>query len=210
MNDVTWTVYTHVSPHGKKYVGITRQKPEARWRNGDGYRRNRHFCRAITKYGWDNFQHLIIADGINETEAKEMEKSLIARLDLMNTANGYNQTLGGDGASGNRHTLSAETKAKMSKAKMGAGNCNYGKRFSDNHRAKLRDAKIGRYDGAKNPSAKAVMCTTTGETFNTTIEAGIYAGCCRSNISYCCGGKTKTAGRHPITGIKLSWAYANT
>ena len=33
-----YTVYCHIFPNGKRYVGITKQKPEYRWDNGNGYR----------------------------------------------------------------------------------------------------------------------------------------------------------------------------
>ncbi len=33
-----YNVYSHTSPSGKKYIGITKQKPEHRWSNGDGYK----------------------------------------------------------------------------------------------------------------------------------------------------------------------------
>ena len=32
-----WTVYRHIAPSGKVYIGITCQKPEYRWNNGNGY-----------------------------------------------------------------------------------------------------------------------------------------------------------------------------
>lgn len=71
----SWTVYAHIAPNGKMYVGITSQKPENRWRNGlSGYNSNDHFCNAIRKYGWENFQHEIIASGLTIEEASNMEK----------------------------------------------------------------------------------------------------------------------------------------
>lgn len=38
-----YTVYKHTTPSGKVYVGITKQKPEQRWDNGNGYKKNEHF-----------------------------------------------------------------------------------------------------------------------------------------------------------------------
>ena len=32
-----WTVYIHISPSNKYYVGITSREPELRWKNGKGY-----------------------------------------------------------------------------------------------------------------------------------------------------------------------------
>ena len=51
-------VYKHTCPNGKVYIGITSKKPEYRWgKNGIGYKKQPHFCRAIPKYGWGNIKH---------------------------------------------------------------------------------------------------------------------------------------------------------
>ena len=93
-----WTVYAHIAPNGKMYVGITGMDPEVRWRNGKGYRKNIYFDRAIQKYGWENFEHQIIASGLTKEEAGNCERLLIEKLDLMNKDKGYNQTSGGETA----------------------------------------------------------------------------------------------------------------
>ena len=61
----------HVSPHGKRYIGITSQDPpEKRWgRGGYEYRPNKHFWSAICRYGWDNFNHIILCTGLTFDEA---------------------------------------------------------------------------------------------------------------------------------------------
>ena len=33
-----YTVYKHISPSGKVYIGITKRKPEYRWNKGKSYR----------------------------------------------------------------------------------------------------------------------------------------------------------------------------
>ena len=35
-----WTVYIHISPNGKYYVGQTCKKPTSRWENGNGYKKS--------------------------------------------------------------------------------------------------------------------------------------------------------------------------
>ena len=91
-----WCVYCHTNKYnGKKYFGITSQRPADRWKAGSSYKRNTHFWRAIQKYGWyEGFIHEIIADNLTETEACQMEKDLIAKYNTTNPANGYNQTTG--------------------------------------------------------------------------------------------------------------------
>ena len=48
-----YTVYMHVFPNGKKYVGITSQDVSRRWRDGEGYE-GQVVYGAILKYGWNN------------------------------------------------------------------------------------------------------------------------------------------------------------
>lgn len=92
-----FTVYMHVNKiNQKKYIGITSQKPERRWKNGLGYT-EQYFARAINKYGWENFDHFILCEGLEEDEAKEMEIKLIAEYGSNNADRGYNCTIGGDG-----------------------------------------------------------------------------------------------------------------
>lgn len=90
-------VYEHVSPSGKRYIGITSQNPERRWRaDGSGYRQNPHFMNAIKKYGWENFNHKILYSGLTKEEACELEKTLIERYGTSKCCLGYNRSLGGE------------------------------------------------------------------------------------------------------------------
>ena len=90
-------VYEHVSPSGKRYFGITSQSPERRWRaDGSGYRQNPHFMNAIKKYGWENFAHNVIQDGLTKEEACELEQELILRFGTNRMDAGYNRSYGGE------------------------------------------------------------------------------------------------------------------
>ena len=91
-----WTVYIHISPSNKYYVGITSRELNQRWKNGIGYKKNDDFYRAIEEYGWDNFQHEIIAEYLTKDEACNMEKLLIAKLNSNDYHYGYNISSGGD------------------------------------------------------------------------------------------------------------------
>ena len=97
INDKTYCVYIHTSPSNKRYVGITSQRPpEQRWANGHGYNHNSHFTNAINFYGWDNFNHEIVADGLTSDDAMMMEQTLIEKYNTMDQRYGYNQTSGGE------------------------------------------------------------------------------------------------------------------
>ena len=90
-----WCVYVHINKvNGKMYVGITSKKPTNRWNNGRGYKSNSYFTNSIQKYGWDNFEHIIICKSKNKREAENIEKYLIKDWNTK-TPNGYNLTVGG-------------------------------------------------------------------------------------------------------------------
>ena len=95
-----YVVYKHTNKtNGKCYIGITgRANPNRRWCGGAGYSQNKYFYSAIQKYGWDGFEHSIIAEGLSLEEAYEMEKKLIKEYDSANRLYGYNLDLGGNGA----------------------------------------------------------------------------------------------------------------
>lgn len=94
-------VYLHESPSEKVYVGITRTSLRKRWQKGKGYLTGSQplFEKAIRKYGWDNFRHKIVLEGVSIREAKYTEKYLIRWYKLHNKS--YNITDGGDNTSPN-------------------------------------------------------------------------------------------------------------
>ena len=109
-------VYVHTcKANGKKYVGITTaSKPERRWREGNGYRYNKHFYSAILKHGWNNFQHEAW-ELTCESEMYYAEKYLIAYYHTTESEFGYNHSTGGEsGSSGCRY--SEEGRKKLSEA----------------------------------------------------------------------------------------------
>lgn len=111
-----YCVYMHVSPNGKKYIGITRQKPIRRWRKkGQGYKGNLYFTSAIKKYGWDNFEHKILFYELTQKEAEQKEIELIAKYKSSNYKYGYNLDNGGRTVG----TLREQTKEKIRKINLG-------------------------------------------------------------------------------------------
>lgn len=144
-----YTVYMHVLPKtfsGKEnnmiYIGITRVKPIQRWANGNGYVYNKRFFNAIKKYGWKNFNHIILDKDLSEQNAKEKEIELIAKFNSTDRRFGYNVSPGGD-------ICSKETAKKISLAQLGEKNHMYGKhfKFTEERKRKISESKIG----SKNP-----------------------------------------------------------
>lgn len=110
-----FTVYCHISPSGKRYVGITGKRTLSRWRkDGSGYFSSPHISRAIKKYGWDNFQHIIIAENLSKEWACKIEIDLIRDWKLQDPKFGYNISYGGE-----VHQHLDETKKKISITKTG-------------------------------------------------------------------------------------------
>lgn len=90
-------VYLHMNKSNDKvYVGITHHaNPNKRWGySGQKYTHSQKFNNAIKKYGWDNFDHVILCRTDKE-KAKVLEKALIAHYKRNNIS--YNLADGGIG-----------------------------------------------------------------------------------------------------------------
>ena len=93
-----WSVYIHIFPNDKKYIGITNQEPENRWgKNGNGYNKQKVMWSAIQKYGWNNIEHKVLYTNLSKEEADEKEKELIKLFETTTRmGEGYNVQEGGD------------------------------------------------------------------------------------------------------------------
>lgn len=172
-----WCVYIHTNKiNEKKYVGVTCRDPKIRWASGNGYRRPpkqgdaaSHFYHAIQKYGWDNFDHEIIQNGMNHSEAALLEKELIAKYDTTNPQKGYNVTAGGDGSIGAKHSQATREKlSNIMKERFKDPNNNpfKGKHHTEESKEKMRESHKGMYDGEKNPFAGKHHSEKTKETLS--------------------------------------------
>ena len=134
-----YTVYQHIAPNGKSYIGITGRDPKYRWQNGKGYRSNEYFDNAIKKYGWGNIEHKIIKTNLTKEEAEEMERELIAKFNSNDRDHGYNITSGGECIG--KH--SEESKRKMSEHTKGQVSPRKGVHLSEETKAKLSASHKG-------------------------------------------------------------------
>ena len=202
-----FSVYQHISPNGKKYIGITSQPVKRRWKNGTNYRNNPHFTHAIEKYGWDNFKHEVIATGLSKSDAEAIEVELIEKYDTTNPQKGYNITKGGNV----RDKFTPETRLKISKSRekyRGKNHPRYGIKLSEETKLKISQAN---YKGGRKPKpkkgyfTKPVRCITTGEIFPSIKAANEKFGITISSIGKVCSGKMQHAGK--LNGIPLKWEF---
>ena len=216
-----YTVYQHIFPNGKRYIGVTRTSVHKRWGyNGCNYK-SQFVGRAIEKYGWDNVFHEIFVVCDTKEQAEHVERWLVKYYDTTNPKYGYNVLPGGDvavndatpemryklgnGKRGRKHT--EEEKKKISEGckrrfnRPESNGC-LGKKASEETKKKMREAHAG--------AAKAVDCYTKDGKFvcrfRTINEAAQFVGGSDgtvSAISRCCRHlpKYKTA-----KGYK--WEYA--
>lgn len=223
-----YTVYKHTSPAGKVYIGITRDKLQHRWKGGHGYVNNTHFFRAIQRYGWDSFQHEVVAEGLTEAQAIEMERRLIAEYNSTDPAWGYNRDPGGG-------VRSPETAAKISAALAGVplslerrqrlSEARKGKPLTDECRRKISEshkknpkvlghliaankARAGQPKttehrqkiAASQPRRREVVNLDTGKDYASVHDAAVACGGSHSNIVKACTGERQTA-------YGYRWAY---
>lgn len=199
-----YTVYQHIFPNGKRYIGVTRTSVEKRW----GYRgynyKSQVVGRAIEKYGWENIEHEVFAVCDTKEQAEHLERWLVKHFDTTNPEHGYNVLPGGDvavndatpemryklgnGNRGRHHT--EEEKQKISEGckrrfKRPESNGHIGRKAPEGTKEKMREAHADR--------AKPVNCyTKNGEfvqRFRTVNEASKFVSGGSSSvcaISRCC------------------------
>ena len=88
--------------NGKKYVGKTSYPLSfRRYGHKSAHDRDRGSVlhKAISKYGWDNFDMKTLYECVDEREMNAVERALIAEYNTL-LPNGYNVTTGGDGGTG--------------------------------------------------------------------------------------------------------------
>lgn len=136
------------------------------------------------KYGFDAFEIDKEFDiAYSKEELDKLEKNYIAFYKTTNPKYGYNNREGGNNSKASKQTL-----IKMSKAFRGKNNPMYGK------------------CGSQCPTAKKVICLETKKIFESSVQgARFYNIKSSSQISRCCSGKRKSAGK--LNDKRLHWAY---
>lgn len=189
---------------GQRYVGATTLPLQRRIaEHRSKWRKPYPLYRAARAYGWDAFTVEQIGTADTVEQLMQMEMEAIQRLGTRWPA-GYNYTDGGKGTKGRIHSeltrslmrekaktnrggwnrgrktgpLSAETRAKLSKAHKGQKAWNEGIPHTAETRAKMAVAR----KGGKNHNAKRVECN--GVVYPSGADAMTALGLSRMQLSY--------------------------
>lgn len=158
----SWSVYKHISPSGKVYIGIS-SNVKRRW-SANGYYYHLSdtiFSRALRKYGWDSFEHVILQENLTKEEACNMEKELIAYYKARGIS--YNITDGGEGFSG-KH--SDEHKRHRLESRIANSNVDYLVIDKDfNYAICQTEREAAEYLGGKQNNISHVLRQPIGYTF---------------------------------------------
>ena len=87
-----YIVYAHINKVNRKiYIGKTNRSLKYRsGANGKGYKNCSTFYKAIEKYGWENFEHIVLIDKLTKEESEIFEGELIKKYRSINPQFGYN------------------------------------------------------------------------------------------------------------------------
>ena len=198
----------------------------------------RYLLAAYTKYGIENFKFQLICICF-DNDCNKFEEDYIKRFDTL-VPNGYNLQAGGKNSRQHPETIqkrvdklkgrkygppSDATKKKISDSHQGIKNPNFGKKITDDRRAKLSEAMKNIWKDRRNnetfeecvnktkqhlPSKKGLISNrkligkyddnnNLLEEYESTVEAGLKNNIQRQTISKVCNGEN---GRKSIYGFK--------
>ena len=192
---------------GKKYVGKAkdfnkRYKEHLEWKK-------QLIDKKINEYGIENFKVEILIENVQDNDKlNEYEKFFIKRKrSHVSYGTGYNRTWGGDFGdvrSGMTEEQRKEHSRKLSETQKG-------KPKSEEHKRKVSESIKGKPNSEEHKRKISevqkvrVICLETKQVFVSIKQAEEWLG--KGNINHHLKGKTKYAGKHPITGEKLHWMY---
>lgn len=204
----TYFVYMHINKENdKKYIGITCQDLNRRWKNGNGYKGSPKFYNAILKYGWDGFKHIVVAEGLSKDEACKMQVELIKQHRTQDDLFGYNLDFGGTASKHTDETkqklknkltgrkFSDETIQRMKQAARKRGGHNH----TEETKRKISQSKIGHEvseetkEKLRKAFGKRILCVQLNLYFDSITEAANYFDVKKCTISSVLCGRNNTA-----------------
>lgn len=197
-----YIIYLHRNKiNGKCYVGQTCQPTSCRWgHDGWHYHEQSLFYRAIQKYGWDNFEHLILEENLSAEEANERECYWGGYYHAL-APEGYCLQLGKNNyktSSINNSINKSETSKENWKDETYRQHVIEGRKKMWQHSSPdLKEKMLNNLDRSGLGGlarSKQVECIESGIIYQSTREAERITGINHCNISQVCNGKRKTAG----------------
>lgn len=192
------TIYLHRNKiNNKIYIGQTIQSLNGRWKNGKGYNEKNqpYFYYAIQKYGWDNFEHIILEQNENWTqeELNIKEKEYIAKYQANNPQYGYNISEGGSSISPN--ALPKALEWMQQHPEFGQARAQDMLKWQKEHPEETLKMRQENIKKAINARKKKVQCIETGEIFESATEAARKVPkTTQSKICMVCRGQRNTCG----------------
>jgi len=180
----------------KQYVGKTEKDPKKRWREHLAAAKNNPLMvisKAIRKHGIRNFKFEIIEECLSE-DVNKKETYWIGKLDTFE--NGYNSTLGGDGAIGvkrQRGAVHPNAKAVDQYDLKGNYLCTY---------ASKGEAS---WETARSTSSQSINSCIEGKTFQAFGHRWAWKGEPLKEVSNRINRKGKVYGIHLESGRKKMW-----
>lgn len=160
---MSYYVYIHEFPNGRRYIGATTSEPKNRWCSGTGYEGS--IREAIEEFGWENIKHYIYRIPEDKTLMYALESFLIEYFDSTNPDKGYNKR--GGGFKG--FTVNEEAKQRMSESHIGT------------HRSSETKYKISRTLMGR-PAPNRRKCVFNGVEYESITEAARQTGISATKI----------------------------
>ena len=200
-----YTIYMHRNKlNNKVYIGQTKQeKLNNRWKNGKGYKTCTYFYKAIQKYGWDNFEHIILEQGDwTLEEVNQKEQFYIQKYDSTNNKKGYNIKEGG-GNDISPNALPAAIKWMKEHPEFGLARAADMLKWQAEHPEEVKLHRQKAQQAMVNARKRKVRCIETGIIYESAAEAARQVPNTHpSKICMVCRGQRKTCG-------KLHWEYVD-
>ena len=178
------------------YIGITSQKPQKRWRlNGTGYKSQEKFWNAIQKYGWNNFEHIILnQEEMTQEEANQKEIFYIKKYDSQNPKKGYNINTGGQ-HSISPNALPAAIDWMQKHPQFGQARAADMLKWQKQHPQEAMEMRLKNIKKASEARKKKVKCIETNIIYESASEAARQIPkTSQSKICMVCRGQRKTCG----------------
>lgn len=193
-----YTIYLHKNKiNNKVYIGQTIQDNlNDRWKNGLGYKTCTYFYNAIQKYGWDNFEHLILEQSQNWTkeELDQKEQYYINLYQANNPDFGYNMTAGGQNSI-SPNALPKTLEWMCQHPEFGKARAQNMLQWQKEHPEEILAMRRINAEKATNARKKKIQCVETGEIFESASDAARkIPKTSQSKICMVCRGQRNTCG----------------